>query len=358
MIMLYVVGRGLALLRRAAAFALIAAVVGYPSLVRAQADEQRAAARSIALDGARACSEARWQDCVDLFRRAESVVHAPPHLLYMARAEEKLGHLVRARELYLRITRERLADNAPPAFRESQTAAADGAQKLDPRISFLTVQLTGDGGKAVEVTMDGEPVPSAFIGVARPVDPGEHRIEGKGPGLVAKPETTTLAEGARGAVTLTFEAVPEAEVTALTPAAAAAPLASGSPALDSGAADDSTQVLRIASYASFGVGAVGLGLGTVFALMSSSKRSDADKLFAAQCPCAKTDPAAKQVASLDDSARSAGTLSVVGFVVGGAGVAAGGVLFFLSSKKKSSPTAAAHITPWVGLASAGVSGTY
>src|ERR1043166_614467 len=108
-----------------AAAALLAFAVVRPGTVRAQTDEQRAAARSIAVEGARACTEQRWQDCVNLFQRAESVVHAPPHLLYMARAEEKLGHVVRARELYLKIVRERLADNAPQAFRDAQTTAAD-----------------------------------------------------------------------------------------------------------------------------------------------------------------------------------------------------------------------------------------
>src|ERR1043165_2423473 len=93
-------------LRRSATASFIALAVLGPHTASAQSDEQRAAARALALEGSRACADSRWQECVNLFQRAESVVHAPPHLLYMARAEEKLGHLVRARELYLKITRE------------------------------------------------------------------------------------------------------------------------------------------------------------------------------------------------------------------------------------------------------------
>jgi hypothetical protein len=33
-------------------------------------------------------------DALDLFSRAESIIHAPPHLLYIARAHDKLGKLV------------------------------------------------------------------------------------------------------------------------------------------------------------------------------------------------------------------------------------------------------------------------
>jgi hypothetical protein len=345
------------LLRSFTGAALIAVTLAAPRNARAQADEQRAAARSLAVEGAKACSDSRWQDCVNLFQRAESVVHAPPHLLYMARAEEKLGHIVRARELYLKITREHLADNAPQAFKESQSAATVGAQKLEPRIAYLTIQLAGDGGKAVEVSMDGDAVPAALVGVPRPVDPGEHRLEGKGPQLAAAPQTTTLVDGQRGTVTLTFEAVPEAPVAAAV-GLQAAPTSAATPQDSGGSSGSST--MRIASYAALGVGVVGLGIGTGFAVSSSSKRSDADELYAKNCPCGKTDPVAAQIASLDDSARTAGTISIVGFVVGGVGVATGAVLFFLSGKKNTeqSSTVTGKITPWVGLGSAGVSGTY
>src|SRR5258706_10178573 len=81
--------------------------------VRAQTDEERAGARAAATQGADAFSQNRYADALDLFARAESLVHSPSHLLYMARSLEKLGKLVRARETYLKITRERLEPTAP-----------------------------------------------------------------------------------------------------------------------------------------------------------------------------------------------------------------------------------------------------
>ena len=321
----------------------------------AQSDDQRAAARSLAGEGAKAFAEGRWKDCVDLFQRAETLVHAPPHLLYGARAEEKLGHLVKARELYLKIGRDRIGEDAPPAFRRAQAAAAEEVRPLDARIAFVTVTLQGGDASSATVMLDGEPVPAALVGVPRPVDPGEHRIEAKGAAFAAPQQTITLAEGARETVTLVLEAVP-AQV-----ANAGAAKTSGDAAPPDGAADGSNSGngLRIGSYAAFGVGVVGLVTGTVFVLKSNRNRSDSDKLFKDQCAagCDQSDPAAKQVASLDDSARSAKTLGIVGFAVGGAGLAAGTALFFMSSGHGSAASTAG-VRPWVGLGSVGVDGRF
>src|SRR6185503_12180093 len=79
----------------------------------AQTDQQRADARAAATDGAVAFQASRWAEALDLFQRAESLVHAPPHVLYIARSQVKLGHLVEAREAYRKLTSETLAPTAP-----------------------------------------------------------------------------------------------------------------------------------------------------------------------------------------------------------------------------------------------------
>jgi hypothetical protein len=113
--------------------------------------------------------------------------------------------------------------------------------------------------------------------------------------------------------------------------------------------------MRIGSYVGFGVGAVGLALGTVFVLQSASKRKDADTANEA-CPCEKGTPAAEKVAGLDDDARSAQTLGIVGYVVGGVGIATGVTLFILSSKKEEPKSA--YVRPYVGLGAVGVQGAF
>src|SRR4051812_34405429 len=73
----------------------------------AQSDDDRAGARVAATEGVKALNDKRFADAADLFSRAESLVHSPVHLLYLARSQEKLGQLVKARENYTKIIREK-----------------------------------------------------------------------------------------------------------------------------------------------------------------------------------------------------------------------------------------------------------
>jgi len=61
-----------------------------------------------------------------------------------------------------------------------------------------------------------------------------------------------------------------------------------------------------------------------------------------------------RVGTLLDDARSANTISLVGFIVGGVGVA-GGVTLLLTTSK-SAPAQTAHVAPYLGLGAAGVRG--
>jgi hypothetical protein len=104
----------------------------------------------------------------------------------------------------------------------------------------------------------------------------------------------------------------------------------------------------------FGVGGVGLIVGTVFALQESSKESKANDVCKPTCA---DQSAVSRAESLDNDARSARTLSIVGFVAGGVGVAAGVTLLVLSGHHQEKATTS-MVTPWVGPGSAGVSGRF
>jgi hypothetical protein len=123
---------------------------------RAQTDEQRAAARSLATNGATAFNEGRYGDAIDMFRRAEALVHAPPHLLYLARSEAKLGRLVASRESYLKIVKETLPAGAPQAFRDAQVAADQELRQVEPRIANLQISVEGgQGAQDLKVVVNG-----------------------------------------------------------------------------------------------------------------------------------------------------------------------------------------------------------
>jgi hypothetical protein len=341
---------------------LAASLLGLSAPALAQTDEQRAGARSLATEGALAFNEGRFKDALDLFGKAESLVHAPPHLLFMARAHQKLGQLVKAREAYMKIVKEQLAPNAPQAFRDAQVTAEEERKQVEPKIGRLTIKVEGaETAKDLAVMVDGQPVPAVLLGVPQPMDPGTHTVTATAAGFKAQPASVTLKDAERGAVTVKLEVDPNAPAPVVAPAADTPP--AGSPVItaDSGAAPSDagpsrgSSGLRIGSYVAFGVGVVGVALGTTFVLKSARNRKDADAA-AEGCPCDDRSELARKIQGLDDDARSAKTLGIVGFVVGGVGIATGATLFVLSSKKQEPQ--AARVEPFVGLGSLGVRGAF
>ncbi len=73
---------------------------------------------------------------------------------------------------------------------------------------------------------------------------------------------------------------------------------------------------------------------------------------AAGCPLSKK----SEVNALDDDYKSAGTLSVVSYAIGGVGLITGVTLLVLSGSKHTET--AAGVTPWIGYRSAGLSGRF
>src|SRR3954454_24091886 len=111
-------------MRRSVRWYLAAAVLcsaGSASVARAQTDDERAAARVAARQGFAAFNEGRYRDALDLLERAESVVHAPTHMLFIARSYEKMGRLVKAGETYAKLLQEQLLPNASKPFRDAKT---------------------------------------------------------------------------------------------------------------------------------------------------------------------------------------------------------------------------------------------
>jgi hypothetical protein len=349
----------------------------------AQTDEQRAGARTLATEGAQAFNEGRFKDAVDLFSKAESLVHAPPHLLFMARAHAKLGQFVKAREAYWKILKEPLAPNAPQAFKDAQAAAEKERKDVEPHIGRLMIKVEGgDAAKDLAIAVDGQPMSTVLLGVPQPSDPGEHTVTVTATGFKAAPAKVTIKDAGLGSVVIKLEvdasAAPPSATPAAAPATSSAPAATSTPApmsTTSPATSDTgksgpNQGMRTGAYVGFGVGAVGIVLGTVFVLKSASKRSDADKAAAeithptdgsrgcdlAGGFCSADDPKVQNLAKLDDQARSAKTIGIVGYVVGGVGVATGVTLFVLSNKKGEQNSA--FVAPYVGVGALGVRGAF
>ncbi len=330
----------------------------------AQSDEQRSAARELATEGATAFNAEQYREAVEYFTKAESLVHAPPHLMFLARSHVKLGQFVKAREAYLKVIKEQLPANAPQAFRDAQSTASGELAQIEPKIGKLAIRVDmPEGVKDLVVTLDGAQIPNVVLGVPQPADPGEHVVEAKAPGYMSEPQKVTLAEAERGAVTVKLEVDPNAPKEA---AAAAPGDAGATPGTDSNASatqdkgvDQAQGGSKVPAYVAFGVGAVGLGLGTVFLLQWSGKNSEEDdicNLPGGACPLDKK----SEVEALDSGEKTASIISIAGFGLGAAGIVTGIVLLASSggSDSKSGAATKTHIRPWASLNSAGVAGRF
>jgi hypothetical protein len=347
-----------------------------PSVV-AQTAEVSAGARAAAEAGVNAFAEGRWADAADLMTRAEKLVHAPTHLLYLAQAEEKLGHLVIAHETYLRILREKLANNAPKVFVSAQAEAKQRAEAVRVRLSQVSIVVQGNpAGAKVAVTMDGREVPAVLIGVPHPIDPGEHQFEATAEGKRSGLAKVVLGEGASETVVLSLQpsaaTPPAAPVTMLGPGATPVPAAAGSspqaapptpvatqPTNPPTAAPKETSgmhPLKLGGYIGLGVGVAGVAVGSIFAVSSLGSRNDANALCNGPngtCPIEN----GARIKDLDSSANSAGTLAVVGFAVGGVGVAAG-LTMLLMAPSQEQPPKTAFMAPYVTGNGGGVWGRF
>jgi hypothetical protein len=112
--------------------------------------------------------------------------------------------------------------------------------------------------------------------------------------------------------------------------------------------------LRIPAYASFGVAAVGVGVGVLFALKSQDSRAEADDLCNGnQCPLGRRD----EIRGLQDDANSHGRMAWIGFTLAGVGAAAGVTLLVINGQQQQ-PESAAGVRAFVGAGTAGLAGRF
>jgi hypothetical protein len=223
------------------------------------------------------------------------------------------------------------ASTCPADIRDECIRRVAEVNEAMPTVVFEVKDVAGNDVLNVQVTMDGTPLVSRLEGTALSIDPGEHTFSFASPGQSAVEKKLVIREGEKGR---RERVVPQALVVSSQPKAARL--------------DVTTNPRRMAAIASAGVGVVAVGVGIVFGLKSLSRHHDAKQA----CPGACVD---QHGVDLWNSARSAGNVSTVAFVLGAAGLAGGGILWFLS--KEASPGAPA-VQVGVGPGSIGMRGVW
>lgn len=122
-----------------------------------------------------------------------------------------------------------------------------------------------------------------------------------------------------------------------------------------GPTESSSNPLRIASYVGFGVGAVGVAVGTIFGLKAQDRYKQGNALCPETGTCTLSSADAERRTQFGKDGDSAKTLSIVGFVAGGVGIATGVTLFVISSPKKEEPS---KVSAYFGPSELGVRGSF
>ena len=274
----------------------------------------RETARSLMDDGDAKRDRADFKAALKSYEAADAIMHVPTTGLEVARTQAQLGLLLEARETLGRVMRLPPKPGEPAPFTAARRTAEQLSTELGTRLPSVTVAVSNaEQGHPVQLVFDGETVPPAAASAPRKLNPGHHTIVARS-GALEKKEEVTVAE--REARTVTLDLKPYVAVTE--PVKIQAPAATPSP------------VPKILMYGGFGLGIVGVGIGSVTGVMSFSTVSDVRK------DCVG-DVCAMNRTSDINSARSLGTISTVAFIFGGAGVAAGVVGIFLSGMSAQEP---------------------
>ena len=274
-------------------------------------------------------------------------------LLHLADCYEKVGKSASAwaafKEAVEIAARKNAAGDSEPRERTARARAAALVSKL----SWLTIKVTGAEVPGLEIRQAGEVVGRAVWGSAVPVDPASYPVSASAPGR--KTWTSVIKVGPRGAdVEITIPAL-EAERVASATLRSEAPQQIPAPTLarplvgpaESGS-DGNAQ--RATGFVVASVGAIGIGVGTAFGLMSNGKVRERDGICPTE-PCPQEE--ADRIHELTRQAQSDAIVFNVALGVG-ASVFVGGVVLLLTAPSSGATTSTAlRLETWGGTQSMG-----
>ncbi len=237
----------------------------------------REAARTLADKGYEAFEAKEYRRAADLFRQAEARFHAPPHFLYLARAQVKLGLLVEARDTYARIVAERLAADAPTPFRDAQTSARGELGEVEALTPRLVVTFVDAAPPGARVVLDGEPLEAALLDHPLLRNPGAHTVVAEAPGMAPDEQQVVLKVGGRDErveLKLSRPAAPSVVPAVIAFAAGAAFVGAGTAGaiLERDASASRTTALRAVEIAGFALGGAAIVTGVVLLVVRPSPR--------------------------------------------------------------------------------------
>ncbi len=303
-----------------------------------------AAAEALFRDGRTLLSQGNYAEACAKLEESERLDPAIGTLYHLADCHEHMGKLATAWAELLDVS----AQAKQLGQHEREAAARQRADALAPRLPHMV--LDGVAPRGAEIRRDATVVGPAEMGARIPVNPGLHKVTVRAPGTVAWETTVVAIEGGTLHVRLpeSLTALPVAATP--TPAVATPANANANanqPSADARVATPVAQrqaehgnVQRNVGIVIAGAGLVGLGVGSYFGVHSMDKRGEARS----HCTGNVCDA---DGLSLRGDAISAGNVSTVTFIAGGAALVGGGILFFTAppSQETAGQSALVQLPP-------------
>lgn len=333
--------------RIAAASLFVLAVIA-ESVARAEAApakasdvETLAAARAVAIEGVKLARAGYCPQAIEHLERAEALHHSSIVLAELGECYLRGGRVVAASEALRSVTREPLPEAPSPAQRAAHQRAERLLSDALARTAQLTIEIRGPTLSEVSLMVDDHVVSSALIGIARPSDPGLHRVTVSAPDFVSDSAEVMLAAGEAQVLTLNMQAQPRAAQPS-----ADGPRAEPTPAPATRAPSTPETRTRRTGFALLGVGAAGLALSAGFGAAALHLKRELDaECSGDSCPATARDEL--------DEAKRWGLASTLSFALGGASAVVGTILLVLQKREQpkspSRPSWSVSSGPGIGL---------
>jgi hypothetical protein len=292
-----------------------------------------AAAAEVLFEQARAeMAAGNYDAACRKLRESDKLDPAVGTKLNLADCEEKRGRLATAWELFKAAERDlKRSDDRYPIAKQRREA-------LEAVVPRLRIELAPSAPAETTVRVGKADLSAEALAVALPLDPGSHRLVVSAPGHGERTFTVTLEKGKSARI----EVAPGAKQAA--ESAANGSRKARAPGVSADRSAPSTGDRRTVAYVAFGVGGLGVVVGTVAGVLALGKKAVADKNCSDELRLCN--PTGKEA---NDTGSTLATVSTGGFAVGLVGLGVGSYLLIAGGDDSESEVAlSATVGPAAG----------
>jgi hypothetical protein len=294
----------------------------------AAAADDRATAQQLFEQAKRSMRNGKYAEACPKLEAAAELSRTPGVRLNLADCYAKIGRTASAWAAYEEAGA--IAERAGDSRAVEQAKQARAA--LGPKLTYLAI-LVGPKVRQIPdlaITRDGKLVPSAAYDDALPVDPGAHELRASAPGYVDWTSTKEVA-GAGAHVEIEvpmLDKKPDASTALPASAPVHEPASQTVATADIPVGDGSFR--RTLAYVAGGLGIIGVGAGSYFALKANAMKDDYESHRNDDGTCRDL-----ECETLSHDAHDAGNTATLAFIAGGSLLAASVVLYVTAPSRSA-----------------------